>query len=154
GWQPTRFDLQFQLPSYVDDYGLMRDGSGNPLPVTGPTSDTLLRSGEVRLVDHASGQLLNFFSSLTTAYALDNLGNPVLATAGLTTNDVPTFTPGQYQDGSTLIQSPSSHNYTLTRPDGSTLLFDPQGNLLATTDALGNTISYGYSSGKLTQITD
>ncbi len=29
GWQPTRSDLQFQLPTYVDDYRLMRDGSGN-----------------------------------------------------------------------------------------------------------------------------
>src|SRR5262249_7240526 len=85
---------------------------------------------------------------------LDNQGNPIQTTAGLTASDVPTFTPGQYQDGSTLTQSGTTHNYTLTRPDGSTLVFDPQGNLLTTTDPLGNTITYGYTNGKLSQITD
>jgi len=46
-------------------------------------------------------------------------------------------------------------DYTLTRPDGSTVVFDPQGVLLSTTDAAGYTITYGYnSSGQLSQISD
>ena len=28
GWRPVQYDLQFQLPSYVDDAGLMRDSNG------------------------------------------------------------------------------------------------------------------------------
>ncbi len=154
GWQPNQFSLQFQYPSMVDNYGLMRDGSGNQVPIYGASSDTYLRSGEIRLMDQSTGQMLNFFSSLSTAYALDGEGNPILSTSGLTASDVPTFTPGQYQNGSTLTQSPSTHDYTLTRPDGSTLVFDPQGNLLSTTDAKGYAITYTYTSGQLTQIGD
>ena len=154
GWQPFRYDLQFQYPTYVDDYGLMRDGSGKQVPVFGAASDTQLRSGEIRLVDHSTGQVLNFFSSLTTAYSLDNNGNPILQTAGLTSSDVPTFTPGQYKDGTTLSQDPQTKNYTLTAPDGSKLVFDANGRLLTLTDRLGNTITYTYTNGLLSQITD
>ena len=154
GWQANQFSLQFQYPSMVDNYGLMRDGSGNQVPVYGAIADTYLRSGEIRLMDQSTGQFLNFFSSLTTVYALDGGGNPILSTSGLTSNDVPTFSPGQYQDGSTLTQASSTHNYTLTQPDGSTLVFDPQGNLLSTTDARGYTITYNYTNGQLSKITD
>ena len=154
GWQPLRYDLQFQFPTLVDDGGLMRDGNGDPLDVKGTEADTQLRAGEVRLVDQASGQLLNFFSSLTTAYSLDSQNNPILVTSGLTIDNVPTFTPGQYQDGSTLTQNPSTKNYTLTAPDGSTVTFDYEGSLLTTTNRLGATITYGYTNGKLSQITD
>ena len=71
----------------------------------------------MRLVDHATGTLLNFFSSLTTAYSLDSQGNAIMAVSGLTADNVPTFSPGQYQDGSTLTQDKTSKNYTLTRPE-------------------------------------
>ncbi len=154
GWQPNCYQLQFQLPSYVDSYGLMRDSSGNALPVSGATADTLIRSGEIRFVDQSTGQLLNFFSSVSTSYALDGQGNPILSTSGLAAGDVPTFTAGQYQDGSTLAQDSATHNYSLTRPDGRKIVFDAQGNLLSTTDAMGHAITYGYSSGQLSQITD
>jgi uncharacterized repeat protein (TIGR01451 family) len=154
GWQPFRYDLQFQYPTYVDDYGLMRDGSGKQVPVSGAASDTQLRSGEIRLVDHSTGQVLNFFSSLTTAYSLDNNGNPILQTSGLTGSDVPTFTPGQYKDGTTLAQDSQTKNYILTGPDGSKLVFDASGRLLTLTDRLGNTITYTYTNGQLSKIAD
>ena len=40
GWQTTRYDLQFQYPTFVDDYGLMREtaaGTNLPFPVSTPT---------------------------------------------------------------------------------------------------------------------
>ena len=61
----------------------------------GASGDTEIRSGEVRRFDYSTGQELNFFSSLTTAYALDGQGNPIVSTTGLSTGDVPTFTAGQ-----------------------------------------------------------
>jgi RHS repeat-associated protein len=154
GWQPNQFSLEFQYPSIEDSYGLMRDSGGNQVPIYGALSDTYLRSGEIRMIDQSTGQYLNFLSSLTAAYSLDGEGNPILSTSGLTTSDVPTFTAGQYTDGSTLTQSPSTHDYTLTHPDGSTLIFDPQGNLLSTTDEKGYSITYTYTNGQLTKISD
>jgi YD repeat-containing protein len=154
GWQANAYQLQFQYPSMEDYDRLMRDSSGNPVPVYGAKSDTYLRSGEIRLMDQATGQFLNFFSSLSTQYALDGQGNPILASSGLAANAVPTFTAGQHTDGSTLIQNPITDDYIVTRPDGGTLVFDPQGNLLSTTDNKGYTITYTYNGGLLTQIGD
>ena len=66
------------------------------------------------MVDHATGTLLNFFSSLTTAYSLDSQGNAIMAVS-LDGDNVPTFGPGQYQDGSTLTQDKTSKNYAAQR---------------------------------------
>ncbi len=154
GWQPLQYQMQFQYPSIVDSAGLMRDSAGSALTIYGANSDTEIRSGEIRILDNSTGQYLNFISSLATSYALDNNGNPVIATSGLTASDVPTFTPGIYQNGSSLAQDPSTKNYTLTRPDGSTMTFDNNGNILKTTDALGYAITYTYANGKLSTIKD
>ncbi|MCA9030549.1 MAG: cadherin domain-containing protein, partial [Planctomycetaceae bacterium] len=99
-------------------------------------------------------QLLNFISSLTTAFELDAQENPVFVFSGLNAQNVPTFTPGEFQDGSTLEQNPSNRQYTLTRTDGSQLVFDANGNLLRDIDNRGYTLTYGYSSGKLLTISD
>jgi len=155
GWRSVQYDLQFQLPSYVDDAGLMRDSTGASLSVFGADSDTRLRSGELRIYDHGTGTLLDFNSSLSARYELDAQQNPIFLISGLSANKVPTFTPGTYRDGSSLTQDPSSFNYTLTRSDGSKLVFDFNGKLLQDIDSRGYTLSYSYTtSGKLSQIVD
>ncbi|MGL6077104.1 MAG: RHS repeat-associated core domain-containing protein [Fimbriiglobus sp.] len=155
GWQATQFDLQFERPTFTDEYRLMRYGSNTQVPIFGAISETYLRSGELRFFDRASGRVLNFNSSLRTTYALDNHGNPIMAASGLSATAVPTFTAGIYRDGSSLAQDPVTHNYILTRPDGSKIEFEPFGKLVKTTDTLGNEISYSYDgSGRLTQISD
>ena len=155
GWRSVQYDLQFQLPSYVDDAGLMRDSTGSPLNVVGADSDTRLRSGEIRIYDHGTGTLLDFNSSLSARYELDAQQNPIFLISGLSANKVPTFTPGTYRDGSSLTQDPSSFNYTLTRSDGSKLVFNSNGKLLQDIDSRGYTLSYSYTTaGKLSQIAD
>jgi RHS repeat-associated protein len=154
GWQPTQYNLQFQFPSIQDGFSLMRDGNGKNVPIFGAGGDTELRSGEIRLFDNSTGQEINFFSSLSTNYALDGQGNPIVSTTGLTANDVPTFTAGQFVDGSTLSQSSTDHSFTITRPNGSTLQFDHNGNLLKTTDKHGYAITYTYAGTQLIKESD
>lgn len=154
GWRPVQFDLQFQLPSFVDDGGLMRDANGDRLNITGADSDTQLRSGEFRIFDHATGSLLSFQSSLTGDYDLDSQQNPIFLLSGLNPNNVPDFTPGVYRDGSTLTQDPSTFQYTLTRTDGSSLVFDAQGKLLQDIDSRGFTLEYNYTGNDLSGISD
>ena len=155
GWRPVQYDLQFQLPSYVDDAGLMRDSTGARLSVTGADSDTRLRSGEIRIYDQGSGALLSFNSSLTARYDLDSQQNPIFVISGLGTNKVPSFTASTYRDGSTLTQDPSTFNYTLTRTDGSKLVFNSSGKLIQDIDSRGFTFTYSYTTaGKLSQIAD
>lgn len=154
GWQPLRFAMQFQLPSFTDVYGLMRDADGNLLPAVGGNADTQIRSGEIRIVDRSSGNLLNFYSSLSTAYSLDAQGNPVFHASGLGSRDVPTFTPGEFRDGSALTQDPLSHDYILTHADGSSIRFDANGNLNSVTDLRGFALTYSYVNQRLTQIGD
>jgi len=155
GWQLLRHDLQFQLPTYVDDAGLMRDSAGARLSVFGPDSDTRLRSGELRIFDNSTGTLLNFNSSLIGRYELDAQQNPIFLLSGLAANKVPVFTPGTYRDGSSLTQDPSTFNYTLTRADGSKLIFSADGNLLQDIDSRGYSLFYGYTNaGRPSQISD
>ena len=78
----------------------------------------------------------------------------MITITGLSSSGVPTFTMGQYEDGTTLTQDPSTFNLILTHPDGSTQTFDSNGNLLSTKDKDGYVISYTYTNGLLTTIGD
>ena len=155
GWRVLRYGLEFSRPTWVDENGLMRDAATNAL-WTDSHCDTRLRSGEIRLMDYASGQYLDFNSSLALAYDVDNLGQPVIVVSGLGTNGVPGLSAGQRTDGSVLIQSANTtRGYVVTRPDGATFQFDYQGLLLSITDRHGFAQSYRYSTNSLlTNVTD
>ena len=143
GWRYTPFVLEFERPSWFDQTHLMLDAATNQL-ATFANGDTGLRSGDVRLVNLSSGATLDFESSLVLGYGVNNLGNAIIAVAGLTTNDVPGFTPGQRQSGATLTQLPDSLNYQCTTPDGQNLTFDSNGHLLQATDRYGRVKNYNY----------
>ncbi|MGD0613992.1 MAG: hypothetical protein ABSA69_00950 [Verrucomicrobiota bacterium] len=143
GWRYTPFVLEFERPSWYDQTHLMMDAATNQL-ATFANGDTGLRSGDVRLVNLSSGATLDFESSLVLGYAVNDLGNAVIALAGLTTNDVPVFTPGQRQSGAALVQLPGSLNYQCTTPDGQSLTFDSNGRLLQATDRYGRVKIYNY----------
>jgi len=149
GWHAVRFALQFSRPSWYDENGLMRDAQTNAI-WTDSQGDTRLRSGEIRFVDYARGYMLNFYSSLSLSYAVDNMGNPIISLSGLNTNDLPVFTAGEWADGSTLRQDPdASYGYVLTRPDGTTLRFDYLGHVLSITDRFGLSNIWQYTSTHL-----
>ena len=135
GWQPLRYELQFQMPTWTDEYNLMRDADGEEVNAYGMSFNTRMREGEIRYIDYATGAMLNFHSSFDVDYAIDSFGEPILDVDGLNDDDVPTFTPGVYDNGSTLEQLASGHDYRLTRPDGSSVEFDYQGRLTVTTDS-------------------
>ena len=66
---------------------------------------------------------------------------------------------GNATDVSTLIYSSSSHTYTRTYPDGSTVVFNSTGQETSIADRNGNTTSYAYvtsgaAAGALQTITD
>jgi YD repeat-containing protein len=154
GWQAGRYEVQFQYPSWYDDYRLMKDSGGNPLAISGLYSDTRLRSGEIRLIDHATGQVINFTSSLSLSYSQDAQGNPIIATSGLGAGNVPTFAAGIYRDGTTLAQNSSTYQYSFTRPDGTTIAFYSNGKIQKVTDPRGYALSYTYdgTTGLLTKV--
>ena len=154
GWQPTEYDLEFQYPTWVDPTGLMFTPSGAAVPTHGADADTELRSGEIRFFDRATGQELDFVSSLGLSYSTSALGNPQTVINGLSASNTPTFTPGQYQDGSTLVQDPTTLDYILTHPDGSSETFESNGLLLSSKDNDGYVITYSYTNGQLTKISD
>ena len=154
GWQPTEYDLQFQYPTWVDPTGLMFTPSGAAVATHGADADTELRSGEIRFFDRATGQELDFTSSLGLSYSTSSLGNPQIVINGLSANNTPTFTPGQYQDGSTLVQDPKTLDYILTHPDGSSETFSSNGLLLSSEDNEGYVITYSYTNGQLSTISD
>jgi RHS repeat-associated protein len=155
GWVYTPYVLQFSRPSWYDDYGWMTDNYGYLLPVLAGTSDTGLRSDNLRVVNMSSGATLDFVSSLVLGYAVDTNNRPYITLNGLTDADVPAFTPGLRQDGSILIQTPDQMEYQLFTPDGSVLVFDHNGKLLYTQDRNGWEQDYYYdSAGHLLSITD
>jgi len=155
GWVYTPYVLQFSRPSWYDDYGWMTDNYGYLLPVLAGTSDTGLRSDNLRVVNMSSGATLDFVSSLVLAMRLDTNNRPYITLNGLTDADVPAFTPGLRQDGSILIQTPDQMEYQLFTPDGSVLVFDHNGKLLYTQDRNGWEQDYYYdSAGHLLSITD
>ena len=51
-------------------------------------SDTRLRAGEIRLINHVSGRVINFYSSLNIYYDVDGLGNPIIKVEGLDENTI------------------------------------------------------------------
>ena len=154
GWRYTPFVMEFQRPSWYDQTGLMFDTNGLPIQ-TDSNYDTRLRSGAIRVVDLRTGDTLDFNSSLVLDYAVNNTGNPIISLSGLTTNDLPIFTPGLRQDGAALVQEPNQLSYLFTTPDGTQILFDNNGNLLGSQDRYGMTQTYNYSAnGVLSNIVD
>ncbi len=93
GWRLTPVELQFSQESQRDEYRLMRTPEGAEVPVFGPLSDTRLRAGQVRVYDHATGETLEFDSSLRASSTFDGSGNLVVRTAGLNAAGLPTFAP-------------------------------------------------------------
>jgi RHS repeat-associated protein len=153
GWRDVRYMLQFSAPSWFDQYHLLTDPRGYSL-ATATNGDTYLHSGTVRVVDLSNGSYLDFTSSLALTYGLNTQGNPTDTITGLNSSDLPTFTPGTHQSGATLAQSSGSFYYTATLPDGSQLIFDPNGNLLETIDRHGHWHTYNYTNGQLATIAD
>ncbi|MCP3937285.1 MAG: RHS repeat protein, partial [Actinomycetia bacterium] len=155
GWRIIPFTLELGRPSWFDENGLMRDAMGNPVD-TDNNSDTRLRSGEVRFVNHATGEILNFFSSLDLAYGTDSLDNAVVVITGLNANNRPDFTPGPFANGAVLTQdTDSDFGYTLDFTDGSQMTFDHDGHLETVTNQNGFTLTYANDSAcKLMSISD
>ncbi len=168
GWRSVRFALEFSQPSWrYDDQ--RSDGMRNLTPIlselspelvpdrTEPWSDdagdTRLRSGEIRFVDHASGRILDFRSSLTIQY---DLATRQTSISGLSANELPDFTPGQWDDGSRLEQmDDEKREYRLTFPDGGQLTFDYEGRLTSTSDRHGRGLDYTLTAnGYPERITD
>jgi RHS repeat-associated protein len=154
GWLYTPYVLQFSRPSWYDDYGWMTN-NGVRLPVFPGTSDTGLRSDNLRVVNLASGATLDFVSSLVLGYAVSANNQPYITLNGLDKDGVPTFIPGQRRDGSVLIQEAGQREYQLFTPDGLTIVFDSNGKLLYTQDRNGWEQDYTYDvAGHLLRITD
>lgn len=155
GWLYTPYVLQFSRPSWFDDYGWMKDGTGNLLPVFPGSFDTGLHSDAVRVVNVSTGATLDFVSSLVLGYAVDTNKNPYITLAGLAASGVPTFTAGLRQNGSVLVQLPDQREYQLNNPDGSALLFDHNGKLILAQDRNGYGQVYNYDgAGRLLSISD
>jgi len=160
GWRSVRYGLEFSRPSWVDEHRLMVSLEPSLLPPfftsvpvwSDEKYNTHLRSGEIRFVDYATGRTLNFYSSLTLP---SNMDPSTIMVSGLDSNGVPRFTPGEWQNGSTLIQQPDeSKAYVLRSPDGTTITFDHEGYLLTLSDADGHTLTHTYFEGRLTNIVD
>ena len=150
GWRAVRYSLQFSAPSWFDENHLLT----TPSIATAANGDTYLHAGAIRVVDAATGGYTDFQSSAQLVNSSDSLGNPTVSISGLNASNLPTFAPGQRQSGATLSQN-SSHNYVVGLADGSSLTFDPNGNLLQTTDRHGKTQTLGYDTqGRLSTISD
>lgn len=176
GWRVGRYVLEFERPSWFDENNMMRY-FGNQLLSRDDNSDTRLRSGAVRLIDLATGATLDFNSSFVVNYYQDSAGNPKVGLSGLTAEEVPVFTAGLRKDGTVLVQNDDDiKGYTAFLPDGSALVFDPQGRLEITQDRHGKaqwydrdtlgrvyriedsagrllTLTYSSTTGRLTRVT-
>jgi len=155
GWRVGRYVLEFERPSWFDENNMMKY-FGNQLIPRADNSDTRLRSGAVRLVDLATGTTLDFDSSFVVNYYQDASGNPKVSLAGLTAEELPVFTSGKRQDGTVLVQNDDGVlGYSAYLPDGSVLVFDPEGRLEITQD--NHSYAQWYfrdGSGKITTIED
>ncbi|WP_309380272.1 choice-of-anchor D domain-containing protein [Cerasicoccus frondis] len=153
GWRMRRFVLEFSRPSWFDESSLMRNSSGDPINTW--NDDTRLRSGQLRVVDLATGSVIDFDSSLNITYAIDEGGYPYILLEGLNVDEVPTFTSGVRKDGSTLTQLASNGNYQLNTHEGHVLEFDSAGRLVQTIDRHGYQQVYAYNDQScLVSITD
>ena len=136
GWRVGRYVLEFERPSWSDENNMMRFGT--QLVARDNRNDTRLRSGAVRLVDLASGATLDFNSTLTVNYYQTASGTPAVTLAGLSVEQLPVFNPGQRKDGTVLVQNDDGvAGYSAYLPDGSVLVFDPEGLLEITQDRHG-----------------
>ncbi len=136
GWRVGRYVLEFEKPSWFDENNMMRFGT--QLVARDDKGDTRLRSGAVRLVDLASGATLDFNSTLTVNYYQTASGTPAVTLAGLSVEQLPVFNPGQRKDGTVLVQNDDGVlGYGAYLPDGSVLVFDPEGRLEITQDRHG-----------------
>ena len=146
GWEFLPYDIDFTRPEFY---------SSSRSPYTFLNG---LRTGEIRIADQASGRVLTFVSSFITDR--DENGDFYYGGVDLPggeTQAIPDeFIQGgsEQPDGSTLTQDRATLNYTLTRPDGTRVVFDSGGRLMAMQDARDRTVSYGYASGRVTTITD
>lgn len=155
GWRVGRYVLEFERPSWFDENNMMKY-FGNQLIPRADNSDTRLRSGAVRLVDLATGATLDFDSSFVVNYYQDASGNPQVSLAGLTAEELPVFTAGKRQDGTVLVQNNDGVlGYSAYLPDGSVLVFDPEGRLEITQDNHGYAQWYFRDgAGKISTIQD
>ena len=141
GWEFVPLDIDFSRPEFY---------SSSRAPQAWQDLNGL-HEGELRIEDRAAGRVLTFVSSFATG----RIGGD-FAYGGLNAAGVPDFIAGgtEEPDGSTLVQDPTTLDYTLTRPDGSTAVFDPQGRLIEWIDYLDRAITYGYTDGRVTSISD
>ena len=155
GWRVGRYVLEFERPSWFDENNMMKY-FGNQLVPRDDKSDTRLRSGAVRLIDLATGATLDFNSSFVVNYYQDAAGNPKVSLSGLTAEQVPVFTEGARQDGTVLVQNDDDvKGYTAYLPDGSSLVFDPEGRLETSKDRHGKAQWYSRDTlGRVVTIED
>lgn len=176
GWRVGRYVLEFEKPSWVDETNMMKYNTNVPI-ARDSKSDTRVRSGAVRLVDLATGAALDFNSSFTVNYYQTASGTPAVTLAGMSIEQLPVFTAGQRKDGTVLVQNNDGVlGYSAYLPDGSVIVFDPEGRLEITQDRHGYgqwyfrdgkarvttiqdsanrtlTLAYHPTSGKLTSVT-
>ncbi len=150
GWDFLPGTMEFTRPEFKTN------GYNPNAEKTGSRDDLIalngLRQGEVRVVDMPTGQVLTFSSSFYGGW--DDTGS--FYYGGINAEGVPDFAPSESEqpDGSTLTQDPTTLNYTLTRPDGSQSVFDHCGRLLQVLDVRGRAITYSYTDGRVTAISD
>ncbi|MCO6455655.1 MAG: hypothetical protein J5I93_10210 [Pirellulaceae bacterium] len=133
GWTLEPSELVFERPAYVRSGDLLNG----------------LREGTVRFLDHASGQALEFESSLVVTFA----GDGSISVSGLSEGQ-PAYAAGELRDGSMLALHGDRGGYTLTRPDGASLVFDADGRLRSQSDRHDNTVTYARTDGRIDTISD
>jgi len=154
GWSFCPFAMEFEFPSWSDEWSIMRDASGGAV-WKDAQFDTHLRTGAFRVMDLGTDTWLDFNSSLTVSYTNDNYATPTIQMTGLNGSGVPTFSAGTRRDGSTLIQIAGQRGYRLDTPAGDNLIFDFMGRLLEMTDRNGVTQTFTYNfRGMLLSISD
>ncbi|MSR77347.1 MAG: hypothetical protein EXS63_03865 [Candidatus Omnitrophica bacterium] len=133
GWQFLPYAIHFNRPAYVNS----TYGEG--------TTINGLREGTATFVNRSTGQEVVFYSTLQASK--NGLAGVDSATL------LPSYIPVAESDGS-VFRVDSNRNYFLTQPDGSLMKFDTNGNLTQMSDPEGHSISYRYTDGRLTNITD
>ncbi len=139
GWTLAPLKLEFEQPSLRDPRRSMRVWRDRNM-------DTHLRVGRARVVNHMTGAVLDFHSTLEW----DDYG----IKAGLNNEGRPDFLAAQQQNGATLSQLPEDQGYTLRMPSGTVHQFDTRGLLMVSEDARSRSLRYQYTSGRLESMVD